>query len=60
MFSNSLLGRAMAQPVSRLPVTAEARVRTRTSPRGIFGGQVALGQVFLRVLQFMFHLGDEQ
>jgi hypothetical protein len=32
-------GRAMAQAVSRLPPTAEARVRSRVSPCGICGGQ---------------------
>jgi hypothetical protein len=33
------LGRAVAQAVSRRPPTAEARVRSRVSPCGIFGGQ---------------------
>jgi hypothetical protein len=34
------VGRAMAQAVSRRPLTAEARVRSRVSPCGIFGGQI--------------------
>jgi hypothetical protein len=45
-------GRAMAQAVSRRPLTAEARVRARVNPCGICGGKVVLGQVFLRVLLF--------
>jgi hypothetical protein len=32
-------GRAMAQAVSRLPLTAEALARSRISPCGICGGQ---------------------
>jgi hypothetical protein len=48
-------GRAMAQAVSRRPLTAE----TRVSPCGICGGQSALGQVFPRLLRFplsvLFH-----
>jgi hypothetical protein len=46
------LGRAMAQAVSRRPLTAEARVRSRASPCGICGGQSGTGQVFPRVLRF--------
>jgi hypothetical protein len=42
-------GRAMAQAASRWPPTAEARVRSRVSPRGICGGQVALGLRYSRV-----------
>jgi hypothetical protein len=42
----------MAQSVSRRPLTAEARVRSRVSPYGICGVKVALGQVFPRVLLF--------
>jgi hypothetical protein len=38
--------RTMAQAVSRRPLTAEARVRSRVSPCETCGGQVALGQVF--------------
>jgi hypothetical protein len=45
-------GRAMAQAVSRWPVTAEARVRARVNPRRICGGQSGTGQVFSRVLRF--------
>ena len=36
----------MAQAVSRLPVIAEARVRSRVSPCGIFVDKVALGTGF--------------
>jgi len=42
----------MAQAVSRQPLTAETRVRSRLSPCGICGGQIALGHDFLRVLRF--------
>ena len=37
----------MAQAVSRRPVTADARVRSRVSPRGICGGQSGTGTGFL-------------
>jgi hypothetical protein len=40
------LGRAMAQAVSRRPLTAEARVRSRVSPCGVCGGQSGTGTVF--------------
>jgi hypothetical protein len=36
-------GRAMAQAVSRRPLTAEARVRSRFNPCGICGGQSGTG-----------------
>jgi hypothetical protein len=36
----------MAQVVSRRPLTAEARVRTRVNPRGICGGQSGTGTDF--------------
>jgi hypothetical protein len=39
-------GRAMPQAVSRRPVTAEARVRSRVSPCGICGGQSGTGTGF--------------
>jgi hypothetical protein len=41
-----LVGRVMAQAVSRRPPTAEARVRSRVSPYGIFGGQSGTGTGF--------------
>jgi hypothetical protein len=44
----TFLGRAMAQAVSRWPLTAEARV----NPCGICGGQSGTGAGFLRVLRF--------
>jgi hypothetical protein len=41
------MGRVMAQEVNHRPLTAEARVRARVSPRGISGRhKVALGQAF--------------
>jgi hypothetical protein len=46
------MGRAMAQAVSRWPLTAEARVRARVDPCGICGGQSGTGAGFLRVLRF--------
>jgi hypothetical protein len=39
-------GRAMAQVVSRRPLTAEARVRARVNARGICGGQSGTGTGF--------------
>jgi hypothetical protein len=39
-------GRAMAQAVSRRPLTAEARVRSRVSPCEICGGQSGTGTGF--------------
>jgi hypothetical protein len=45
-------GRAMAQAVSRWPVTAEARVRARVNPCGICGGQSGTGQVFSEYFGF--------
>jgi hypothetical protein len=39
-------GRAMAQVVSRRPIMAEARVRTRVNPCGICGGQSGIGPGF--------------
>jgi hypothetical protein len=47
----SLHGRAMAQAVSRRPLTAEARFRSRASSCGICGGQIGTGTVFPRVLR---------
>jgi len=43
-------GRAMAQAVSRYPLSAEARVRAQASPCGICGLQIGIGQVFLVAL----------
>jgi hypothetical protein len=40
------LGRAMAQVVSRRPLTAEALVRARVNPCGICGGQSGTGSGF--------------
>jgi hypothetical protein len=40
------LGHAMAQAVSRQPLTAEARVRSQVSPYGICGGQSGTGAGF--------------
>ena len=40
------LGRAMAQAISRRPLTAEVRGRSRVSPCGICGGQSGTGMVF--------------
>jgi hypothetical protein len=47
-----LVGRAIAQAVSRWPLASAARVRTRVNPVGFVVDRVALGQVFLRVLRF--------
>jgi hypothetical protein len=49
---NSFSGRAMAQVVSRLPLTAEARVRARVNPGGICGVQNGTGTGFSRVVRF--------
>jgi hypothetical protein len=46
------MGRAMAQVVSRRPLTAEARVRARVNPCGICGGQSGTRTGFLRVIRF--------
>jgi hypothetical protein len=64
-------GRAMAQAVSRRPLTTEAQVRACVNPCGIYGGQSGTRQVFLRVLRFspvniisprlstlVYHVGD--
>jgi hypothetical protein len=48
----------MAQAVSRRPLTAEARVRSRVSPCGICGGQSGNGTGFspsTSVFPFQFH-----
>ena len=42
----------MAQAVNRLPLTAEARVRSQASPCKTLVDKVALGKVFLLVLRF--------
>jgi hypothetical protein len=51
-------GRAMAQAVSRRPLTAEARFRSGVSPCGICGGQNGTGTGFSpsnSVLSCQFH-----
>ena len=40
------VGSAMAQAVSRRPLTAEARLRSRVGPCGICGGQSGTGTGF--------------
>jgi hypothetical protein len=45
-FTCVLKGRAVAQAVSRRPLTAEARVRARVGLRGICGGQSGTGTGF--------------
>jgi hypothetical protein len=48
----------MAQAISRRPLTAEARVRSRVSPCGICGGQSGNGTVFFPstvVFPYQFH-----
>jgi hypothetical protein len=47
-----LKGRAVAQAVSRRPLTAVAWVRAQVNPVGFVVEKVALGQVFLPVLLF--------
>jgi hypothetical protein len=42
----------MALPVSRRPLTAEARIRSRVGPLGFVVDKVAPGQGFPRVLRF--------
>jgi hypothetical protein len=44
--TRKVLGRAMAQVVSRRPLTAEERVRARANPCGICGGQSGNGTSF--------------
>ena len=44
--STDWFGRAMAQAVSRRPLSAEARVRSRVSPCEIRGGQSGTGTGF--------------
>jgi hypothetical protein len=39
-------GRAMAQAVSRRPLTTETGVRARANPCGICGGQIGTGTCF--------------
>jgi hypothetical protein len=67
-----LQGRAMAQAVSRRPLTAEAWFRARVNPCGIYGGQSGSGTDFFPSssvfsvniitpsLSNPCHLGDEQ
>ena len=54
-------GRAMAQAVSRRPLIAEARVRSRVSPCRICGGQSGTGTGFslsTSVVPCQFHSTD--
>ena len=56
-----LLGRAMAQAVSRRPVTAQARVRSRGSPCETCGGHSVTGSGFspsISVLSCHYHSTD--
>jgi hypothetical protein len=67
---HKLHGRAMAQAVSRQPLTTEARIRTRVSPCRICGGGIGTGTdfspsslffvVIILPTQFHIHLRDEQ
>jgi hypothetical protein len=52
MYKYEFRGRAMAQAVSRWPLTVEARVRARVNPCGICGGQSGTGQVFSEYFGF--------
>jgi hypothetical protein len=45
-YTDSESGDAMAHVVSRWPLTAETRVRTRVNPCGICGGQSGTGTGF--------------
>jgi hypothetical protein len=47
-----ILGRAIAQTVSRRLSTAATRVRDRVWSYGIYGGESGTGTGFLRVLRF--------
>jgi hypothetical protein len=64
-------GRAVAQAVSSLLLTADAQVHARSVKVGFMVGKVELGQAFLRGLRFSpistaapysltYHLGDGQ
>jgi hypothetical protein len=53
----TLLGRAIAQAVSRRLPTAAARVRARVRLCGICGGQSGTGAGLLRVLRFPLPIG---
>jgi hypothetical protein len=56
--SNTYVGRAMAQAVSRRPLIAEARLRSRVSVCVICGGQSGTGKGFspsTLVFPFQFH-----
>jgi hypothetical protein len=46
VYSMCIFGRAKAQAVSRRPLIAEARVRSRVSPYGICDGQSGTGTGF--------------
>jgi hypothetical protein len=52
LFEKALLGRAVAQAVSRRLPTAAARVRAQVRSCGACSGQSDTGEGFLRVLRF--------
>jgi hypothetical protein len=54
----SLLGRPMAQEVSRRPLTTETRIRAQVSPCGICGGQGDTGTSVQFPLSISFHHGS--
>jgi hypothetical protein len=53
--SNYMYGRAMAQVVSRRPLTAEARVHARVNQCGICGGQSDTGTGFSPGFPCQYH-----
>jgi hypothetical protein len=50
--SKAVIGRAIAQAISRWLPTAAARLRSRVWSSAICGGQSGAGEGFLRVLRF--------
>jgi hypothetical protein len=60
---NLQVGRAMAQAVSRRPITEKVRVRAQVSPCGICGGQSGsetafFSEYFSFSLPILFHRGS--